>query len=241
MEDREVDAIIAWLAVEEESRAEAERCIRSDPLTYFVKNLDFLPPHLLTPFARVTSRKSRGRIARIRLRRRNWSRQSDPEELGAEASRRRDPLLYKSIVLTLQRTDSNGRSTGRSMVDASVKVERDGVLPSSTSRIVEPPDVEKQKRFASIVERLDEEDIVIRLRKQQGRPVGQTDEIDVQAEINEQEEEDSDDEEAGMSKEAALQEEVWEDYIRGNWDTVAGMQSSSDGQDEYFDEESEEE
>jgi hypothetical protein len=214
MEDREVEAIQNWVGLDASSRKEARDQIQNEPFKFFEKNLDVLPPHLLILFAKVLTPSWRGKLARIRARRRDWIRNTRPEELSIEEARKRNPLLYKSFFSTVKRKKAQVMDTSKGTVVATNVAAASAVVPSS--RLIDPKDVEKQQRFASVVDRLDEEDVMIQLRKQQGREAGETNVLEDRDIEEAEEEEDSEDEEIGLSREEEFQEEIFESYIRGD-------------------------
>jgi hypothetical protein len=217
MDKREVDAILSWLAAGagEQSRSELQMRMESDPRAFFKRHLDHLPPHLLLPFSKVLSKQTRGELPRIRMRRRNWSQQVKPEELSVEEARRRDPLWYRSINSTVQRrTDGGGSRATESSSSATKSAE-----PSL--QIVDPEDVMEQRRFARVVDRIDEEDVMFKLRRQEGDQTRERDEVaDGQLgdeEVEEEEEEEEADEEAdGVHEKDSFKEAILADYIRGS-------------------------
>lgn len=205
--------MLGWLGLEGSDRDEASAMMKEKPLSFMEEHLDMLPPHQLQSLAKVLSPESRGRVARIRARRRKWAQDARPEELGVEEARKRDPLLYKNALSSVHRKVEPP-------VQAGATASRDdGTRPfSNPSPLVEPDRVEEQRRFASVVERLEEEEIMITLRRQQGRPAEVADE----EQEEEYEDESDDDRDTDRSREDDFREEVLERYVRGDVSCLCG-------------------
>ena len=200
-------AMLDWLALDGRGREAAEARVKVEPLAFLSDNLHVLPPHLLESFAKVLSPQERGTTTRIRSRRRNWAHTVRPDELSVQESRKREPLLYKSIMATVQRRGAQMAGPSRPVGSATA----DAVPSMSKPVLVEPDNVEKQPRFAAVVDRFEEEDVLLTLRRQQGRSTA-----DVDGPPEDEEEEDVDDDETDDAREDQFRDAVIERFVRGD-------------------------
>jgi hypothetical protein len=199
MEKRETEAIIKWLGIEgSEDANDARESIGANPLHFFETHLDVLPPHLLELFSKTVSPVARGSLARIRARRRCWVQVMQPDELGVQEARKRDPLLYKSFVSSMHRRTGGPNEPG--------------TVGTGTSSTSTPPGSTVVEASSS---NLVDEDVMLTLKRQQGRIVDEAQGEDEQ----EEEEEDSSDEEGGEDddfREEEFKNEVIQRYIQGD-------------------------
>ncbi|PWN26501.1 hypothetical protein BDZ90DRAFT_233130 [Jaminaea rosea] len=111
LDDKFISAVQAWLSIPPSEVQDLRASMLASPLNFVAKYINSLPSQLLVPFAEVTTAQERSRIPLVMYRRQSWARRADrlsgdggqddidaTTTLGLEASRRRLPELWSSIV-----------------------------------------------------------------------------------------------------------------------------------------------
>lgn len=236
LDDKFISAVQAWLSIPPSEVQDLRASMLASPLNFVAKYINSLPSQLLVPFAEVTTPQERSRIALVMYRRQSWARRAErlsgdggqddkdaTTAFGLEASRRRLPELWSSIVGSTTRPRLRHFPTPRRRPAArqldppfpdhpAAAVSGYKAAAGTTSSIQYGPahegDLFSHPRLARLMDEQDEEEEEERQREERDGLHG--------AEVEEGEDEEEDDEQIQEELVQVFQRAVVERFIKGD-------------------------